>query len=602
MAHRSAAAPLRTLLPRPPPPPPVEKSHFASLLNACSNHQPQLMQIHALLLTTGLSRKNSLLTTLLSSLILLRRMPDARRLFDSMHKPRTFLWNLLIRGYVNDDLCSEALAVYARMHHTSIRPDNFTFPFVFKACAVVGAIWGGPSVHAIVLKSGFTLDVIVLTELTLMYARFGDLGAADYLFEGITERDLVAWNALIAAYAQDGHAIKALALFHRMDVEGVVPDSVTLASALSACAYLGLLGNGMKIEKRIVEEGLQRNVFVDNALLDMYAKCGNLDMMERVFSEMPRRNVVSWSSMIGGYAINGECRKALDFFSQMRAEGMQPNHVTYLSVLSACSHAGFVREGRMYFSQMTQSTSKSPPRIEHYACMVDLLGRAGHLMEAYNFISRMPIKPDSGVWGSLLGACNIHQNVELGQKVADQLFNLAPQAASYYVLMSNIYAAAGRWMDVEKVRQSMRNQGVKKVAAYSSLEANGEVHVFHGADRSHPLCARIYEVLDKLIKQLKSVGYVAKTNVVLHDVEMEEKEVLLGTHSEKIAIAFGILSLRPDLEMCLEHISMDVESKVRKSLDCASDALGFSMDVGREVCNGRTAFTFTSKSSGSRAW
>ncbi|XP_058112424.1 pentatricopeptide repeat-containing protein At2g01510, mitochondrial [Magnolia sinica] len=578
LAHRSAASVhthtrTRSNGPRSPP---SNKQCFASLLNAFSKHPTQLMQIHALLLTTGLSRKNSLITSLISALLLMGHTIYPRRLFDTLHKPRTFLWNTLVRGYVKNDLCAEALTVYDRMHRAGIRPDEFTFPFVIKACAEVAGICGGPVVHAIVIKYGLAFDTIVRTELMIMYAKFGDLGAADYVFESMTDRDLISWNALITVYAQGGHVDKALALFEGMNLEGVRPDSVTLASILSACAYLGSLEVGMWIHRQIIKQGLHKNLFVDNALLDMYAKCGSMEMAGWVFDKMCQRNVVSWSTMIGGYAINGESEKALELFSCMWSEGVQPNQVTYLSVLFACSHAGLVRQGQMYFNYMSRPGSKIQPKIEHYACMVDLFGRAGYLLEAYNFITRMPIEPDSGVWGALLGACTIHQNMELGQHVADHLFSLAPKAAAYHVLMSNIYAAAGRWADVEKIRQRMKDHGVKKVAAYSSVESNGEIHVFHGGDQSHPQCVKIYEVLEELMKQLRNVGYTPRTSVVLHDVEMEEKEAVLGTHSEKLAIAFGLISLRSELPI-------RIMKNLRICNDCHTFSKFVSKVVGREI-------------------
>ncbi|XXG51068.1 hypothetical protein AAC387_Pa02g4926 [Persea americana] len=547
----------------------LQKQQIASLLQS-SSHPNQLKQIHAFLLTTGLSIKNSLMTHLLSSMMLLGDMTYARQLFDEMHNPRVYVWNILIRGYLKNDLCTEALCVYHQMRRLGIRPDKFTFPFVLKACSQLVAVWMGLVAHAHVVKFGLSFDTIVRTELMVMYAKFGDLGSADYAFQSMRKRDLISWNALIAVYAQGGHADEALKLFDQMEAAGVAPDSVTLASVLSACAYLGSLEFGIRLHRQIVEQGLEMNVFVENALLDMYAKCGSMEMASQVFINMCKRNVVSWSTMIGAYAINGENEKAFALFSQMKDEGVRPNHVTLLSVLTACSHAGLISQGWSYFKYMAQPNSDIIPRIEHYACMVDLLGRSGYLQEAYDFIKRMPIEPDPGVWGAMLGACTIHHNIELGQIVADHLFSLAPDAASYHVLLSNIYAAAGRWGDVEKVRQRMKDKGIKKVAAYSSVQANGKVHLFHGGDRLHPQSASIYQMLEELMKQLRSVGYAPKTNLVLHDVDMEEKEVMLGTHSEKLAIAFGLISL-----------SSESPIRVMKNLRICSDCHTFSKYVSQ---------------------
>ncbi|XP_057967345.1 pentatricopeptide repeat-containing protein At2g01510, mitochondrial [Malania oleifera] len=531
---------------------PLTKQGFAKLLQIQSHSSTPttpsgLKRIHALLLTTGLSIKNSLITQLLSSLTVLGDMHYARQLFDEMHKPRPFLWNTLIKGYVKNELPVEAVSVYRKMRSVGVRPDEFTYPFVIKACAELVELWAGIAVHAHALKYGLEYVAMVKTELVVMYVKIGELGSADFLFLGMVDKDLVAWNAFIAVCVQTGYAAKSLALFRQMCTDGVKLDSVSVVSAISACGHLGCLEIGEEIYKSARKKGVDCNIIVKNALLDMYAKCGSIDLARHLFDEMPHRNVISWSTMIGGYAINGESEKALALFSRMQKEGLHPNYVTFLGVLSACSHAGLLSEGWVYFKYMAQSDDKNiQPRKEHYSCMVDLLARSGHLEEAYKFIRSLPFEPDPGVWGALLGACAIHQNIELGQHVADLLFGLAPDIAAYHILMSNMYAAAGRWHNVEKVRLKMRRKSVNKVAAYSSVEFNGQIHVLYGGDRSHPQSASIYKKLDDLVQQIKSIGYIPSTRSVFHDVEMEEKEAALGTHSEKIAIAFGLINFSPE--------------------------------------------------------
>ncbi|KAJ7942987.1 Pentatricopeptide repeat-containing protein [Quillaja saponaria] len=420
-----------------------------------------------------------------------------------------------------------------------------------------------------VVKYGLEFIAMIRTELMIMYVKFGEPGLADFLFKTMVERDLVAWNALIASCVQNGHANKALALVREMDVARTKPDAVTVVSALSACGQLGSSEIGEELYCIARKEGIDCNIIVENARLDMQVKCGNVDMAIKLFEEMPQRNLISWSTMIVGYAINGESEKALSLFDKMQNEGLHPNYITFLGVLSACSHAGLVREGWRYFNRMNNLDNKNmKPRKEHYACMVDLLGRSGHLQEAYNFIKSMPIEPDSGVWGALLGACAIHQDVELGQHVADILFELAPDIASYHVLMSNMYASAGRWDFVKKVRWRMRKKGVRKLAAYSSVELNGNIHVFYGGDRLHPQTQFIYKKLDDLFKEMKSLGYIPKTNSVYHDVESEEKEATLSTHSEKIAIAFSLINVQPELPI-----------RVMKNLRICDDCHTFSKHV-----------------------
>ncbi|KAI6699414.1 hypothetical protein NL676_013738 [Syzygium grande] len=526
---------------------PLTKQTLATLLKACSSQPHQLEQIHAVVLTTGLSVKNSLITQLLANLVILGDIQYARKLFDEMHKPRIFLWNTLIRGYAKNDMPMESVSLYGKMTSLGVRPDGFTFPFVVKASAELPDCWAGLTIHAHVVKYGLEYNAMVRNELMIMYVKFGDVRLADYLFETMIERDLVAWNSFIAACVQMGYASKALSLFHQMGLARMTPDAVTIVSALSACGQLGCLNIGNKIFESAVNDGMESNIIVENARLDMCVKCGSTHTARTLFDEMHLKNVVSWSAMILGYAVNGKSEEALALFSRMQNEGPKPNYVTYLGVLSACSHAGLVSQGRAYFNYIVDSNDQNiRPRREHYSLMIDLLGRSGHIEEAYSFIMGMPIEPDAGVWGALLGGCAIHKNVKVGQVAADKLFELGTDIASYHVLLSNMYASAGRWDYVDKVRLRMRKKCIKKVAAYSSIELNSEVYVFYSGDKSHPQSSSIYQKLEDLYMQIKSLGYISEVGSVHHDVEMEEKEVMLRVHSEKLAAAFGLINVEPE--------------------------------------------------------
>ncbi|XP_020265038.1 pentatricopeptide repeat-containing protein At2g01510, mitochondrial [Asparagus officinalis] len=550
------------------------KSAVAILLKSNSN-PAHLKQIHSLLLTTGLTHKNSLLTRLLENLIRIGDIRYARKLFDEIPKPRVFLWSTLIRAYFNDNLPFDAISLYLQMGSANVRPDSFTFPFVVKACAEVLNVRLGMAVHGQIVKYGLHENAIVGTELMVMYAKFGDSESADCVFDsggggdGLS-RDLVFWNALISAYAQNGNASRALALYRRMESDGIEPDAITLVSAISSCAYLGCLDFGRQLHSRVKER--VRNVYIENALIDMYSKCGSMDEASKVFSEMgDRRNVVSWSTMIGGYAVNGDSDKALSLFSRMKDDNVKPNSVTMLAVLSACSHAGLVSEGKKYFYSISR------PTAEHYATMVDLLGRSGHLEEAFSFIKNMPIEPDAAVWGALLGSCTIYHDTSIGQIAADELYKLAPSTPSYQVLLSNMYAVSERWDDVHKIRKHMRGNNLKKVSAYSSVELDGEVHVFSEGSRSQ--CKEIYEKLGELDGIVKAMGYRAETGIVLHDVEVEEKEAALRTHSEKLAITFSLLYSRGDDE----GVPLRIMKNLRVCNDCHTFFKYVSKALGREI-------------------
>ncbi|CAA7043635.1 unnamed protein product [Microthlaspi erraticum] len=520
------------------------------LLRTSSSKPKQLKKIHALVLTSGLSVKNSLLTQLIENLILASDMCYARKVFDEMHKPRIFLWNTLFKGYVKNQLPFESFTLYKKMRDLDVRPDEFTYPYVVKAISQLGDLSCGSSLHANVVKNGFDCLGIVATELVMMYMKFGELSSAEVLFESMQGKDLVAWNAFIAACVQTGNSGLALDYYRKMcadDDDDVRFDSFTVVSMLSACGQLGCLEIGKEIYDRARREGIDCNVIVENARLDMYLKCGSTEAARVLFEEMRERNVVSWSTMIVGYAMNGDSEEALVLFATMQNEGVRPNYVTFLGVLSACSHAGLVKEGKRCFDLMARSNDKSlQPRKEHYACMVDLLGRSGLLEEAYEFIKEMPLEPDAGIWGALLGACAVHRGVELGKKVADLLVETAPDIGAYQVLLSNIYAAAGKWDCVDKVRSEMRKLGTRKVAAYSSVEFDGKIHFFNRGDRSHPESKAVYEKLEEILKKIRDMGYVPETCSVFHDVEVEEKESSLSHHSEKLAIAFGLVNGRAE--------------------------------------------------------
>jgi pentatricopeptide repeat protein len=316
-----------------------------------------------------------------------------------------------------------------------------------------------------------------------------------------------------------------------MKLAGVKPDLKCFASVLPACANLAALEKGMEIHEEINRSEFQLDVFVENALIDMYAKCGQIDKARELFDKMCQRYVVSWNTMIGGYAVHGLGKEAIKLFEQMQQSGVNPDHVTFVCVLSACCHAGLVDEGWQYFDCMGRDYHIQPT-MEHYVCMVDLLGRAGRLDEAEDFINKMAIKHAS-VWRCLLGVCKLRNNVELGERVAERLYDLDPENATPYVLLSSIYAAAGRWDDAKNVRRMMKDRMIKKTPGCSWIEVNKQVHAFLMGERSHPQAKEISAKLETLTTELKTTGYV------LHDVEEEQEEEILCHHSNKWAIAFA---------------------------------------------------------------
>eukprot|EP01018_Ginkgo_biloba_P015578 Gb_31319 [translate_table: standard] len=562
---------------------------------------------------------------------------EALDLFQKMPKPDVRSWTVMIAAYSRHGFAERALTLFHQMQRTGIQPDKFIFASVLPACAELAALEQGMEIHEDIIRSGFQSDVFVDSALVDMYAKCGSIEKARdvfdkmhqrnvvswntmitgyaqnacvdealYLFQRMPEPDViswnamitgyaqngqidealkffqnmpkpnvVSWNAIIAGYAQNGYGEKTLKLFQQMQLAGVQPNSKTFAGVLPACTNLAALEQGIKIHEDIIRSGFESDVFVESALVGMYAKCGSIEKARDVFDKMHQRDLVSWNTMIAGYGMHGRGKEALKLFEQMQRSGMTPDHVSLVCVLSACCHAGLVDEGREYFDCMSQYY-RITPAIEHYVCMVDLLGRAGHLDEAQDLINKMPIKPNATLWRCLLGACRTHNNIELGERAAERLFELEPTNAAPYVLLSNIYAAAGRWDDTKNVRTMMKNRRVKKTPGCSWIELNKQVHSFLVGDSSHPQAQEIYAELERLSRQMKEAGYVPDTRFVLHDVEQQQKEKILCHHSEKLAIAFGLINTSPGT-------TIRVIKNLRVCGDCHTATKFISKIVTREI-------------------
>ncbi|XP_020522999.1 pentatricopeptide repeat-containing protein At5g48910 isoform X3 [Amborella trichopoda] len=328
-----------------------------------------------------------------------------------------------------------------------------------------------------------------------------------------------------------------------MQIENMRPDEVTMVSVVSACTSLGALELGKWVHHYLSRNGFELTVTLATALMDMYAKCGCLEGLLKIFHKMPQRNLLTWTSLIGGLAINGRSLEALTAYESMKEAGMRPDDITLIGVLSACSHGGLVQEGWSHFHSIKQEF-KMEPRIEHYGCMVDLLGRAGQLEKAYQFIESLPIKPNSIMWRTLLGACASHGNLELGRLVSNRILEIELDHEGDYVLLSNIYGGLGRWADKAGVRNLMRERGIEKRPGCSIVEVDGVIHEFVAGDESHPRYKEINEMVANIMKRLKLEGYVPDVSNVLFDIDNEEKEKVLSYHGEKLAMAFSLLSTR----------------------------------------------------------
>ncbi|KAJ7527655.1 hypothetical protein O6H91_16G065000 [Diphasiastrum complanatum] len=492
-----------------------DKVLFVVALKACARLAglEQGRQLHSDIIKRGFQSDVTVGNTLVNMYAKCGCTEDARDLFDKMSERNVVSWTAMIAGYAQNGLGEEALALYEQMKQEGMQPNNVTFVLLLNACASLAALEQGKQLHSEIIKRGFQSDVVVGNTLVDMYAKCGCTEDARELFDNMSERNVVSWTAMIAGYAQNGLGKEALALYEQMKQEGMQPNNVTFVLLLKACANLAALKQGKHLHSEIIKRGFQSDVVVGNTLVDMYAKCGCIEDARELFNNMSQRNVVSWTAMIAGYAQNGLAQEALALFEQMQREGTKPNEVTYISVLSACAHSGLVDQGRYVFDSLSKNHGVTPTK-EHYACMVDLLGRAGCLDDAELFINKMPIQPGSVVWMTLLGAARNHGHVEIGGRAFDRVVKLEPKNAAPYVLLSNIYAAAGRKDELAKIRNEMKDAGVKKMPGCSWFKVDNQLHAFVG-DATHPQSKEIQAELDRLVK----AGYNPNLSFVLDDLE-----------------------------------------------------------------------------------
>ncbi|XP_008785897.2 pentatricopeptide repeat-containing protein At2g20540 [Phoenix dactylifera] len=511
-------------------------------LRNCTNME-ELRQLHAHILVFSLSQSNFLGTQIINICNSNRRVDYAALVFNQVEEPNLFLYNAMIKACTQNQHCSEAISLYKQMLNrrhaqNSVLADRFTYPFVLKACAGLLLLVLGKLVHVHIFRSGLTSNSIIQNSLMEMYAKCDDLVDARRVFDEMEDRDAVSWNTLISAHARLGQMRKARALFnsmpsrtvvswtalisgytmaaqffdavevfHRMQLEGFEPDDISIVSVLPACAQLGALELGRWIHACCDKHELLQKSFICNALIEMYAKCGSIDQALRLFEEMKDRDVISWSTMIGGLALHGRAHKAIELFVEMeKDETVRPNGITFIGLLSACSHAGLLDEGFRYFDSMKEVYGIDPG-VEHYGCMVDLLGRSGCIDRAVEFIESMPVPPDAAVWGSLLSACRTHGNIGTAVKAMEWLVELEPDDIGNYVMLSNIYAAAGRWDGVAKMRRVIRSKSLKKTPGCSLIEVNNVVQEFVAGDDSNLQFGEISGMLYLLASQLGHYGY-----------------------------------------------------------------------------------------------
>ncbi|CAA7393844.1 unnamed protein product [Spirodela intermedia] len=506
------------------------------------------------------------------------RSPEgARRVFDAMPHLDVISWTSIIAAFVESP--GEALELLRAMGATGTKANAVTLSKVLSICSELRRLTPGRELHSVAVRNGLDGNSFVAAGLIDMYAKCSAIRHARTVFENIPQRDAVSWNVMLAAYFLNGQPEDASELFQRMDEEdgvaptlaswnsmiagctevgkpgqalrllaqmqdrGFKPNRITIASILRACAAMENLRGGREIHAHGLRRRLTEEVVISTALVLVYTRCGELELSRRIFSAIPRKDTVAWNTMIMANSTHGHGEEALALFREMVGSGLRPNSVTFVAALSGCSHSNLVEEGRKVFDSMLYDHGVVPD-ADHHSCMVDILSRAGLLHEAHEFIQKMSLKPTAGAWGALLAGCRVYKNVELGKTAARRLFEIEPDNPGNYVLLSNIFGAAKLWDDASEIRKIMRDRGMTKEPGCSWIQIKNRVFTFVKGDKRNPRSEEIYGFLGEVGERMRLEGFIPDTGFALQDVDEEEKEELLCGHSEKLAVAFGILNLR----------------------------------------------------------
>lgn len=561
---------------------------IASVLRACSSLKESVYlckQVHVHAIKTGIVADSFVSTALIDVYSRSGNMKEAEFLFERKGEFDLASWNAMMFGYIMSNDSQKALNLLSLMHESGERADQITLAAAAKASGCLVGLEQGKQIHAYVIKSWIDLDLCVSSGILDMYIKCGDMKSAHTVFTQIPAPDDVAWTTMISGCVENGDEDCALSIYHQMRLSRVQPDEYTFATLVKASSCLTALEQGRQIHANVIKLDYGSDPFVGTSLIDMYAKCGNIADAYLLFQRTNTRNIALWNAMLVGLAQHGNAKEALNLFKAMESNGIEPDKISFIGVLSACSHSGLISEAYKYFDSMTNKYSVKP-EIEHYSCLVDALGRAGRVQEAEKLIVSMPFEASASMYRALLGACRVQGDTETGKRVTAQLLALEPSDSAAYVLLSNICAAANQWDDVTDARKMMERKKVKKDPGFSWIDVKNKVHLFVVDDKSHPQTDLIYDKVEDLINRIREEGYVPDTDFVLLDVEEEEKEHALYHHSEKLAIAFGLISTPPsstirvikNLRVCGDcHTAIKYISKVSQREIVLRDANRFHL-------------------------
>ncbi|CAK9159948.1 unnamed protein product [Ilex paraguariensis] len=524
----------------------------------------------------GLAERNVVMyNTMIMGLLRCGMIEESEDLFHCMPDKDSISWTTMITGLTQNGLERGAVDLFRKMRSEDLAIDQFTFGSVLTACGGLVALREGKQIHAYVIRTDHMDNVFVGSALVDLYSKCRSIKYAESVFERMTQKNIVSWTAMVVGYGQNGYSEDAVWIFSEMQRKGIDPDDFTLGSVISSCANLASLEEGAQFHGLALVSGSISFITVSNALVTLYGKCGSIEESHQLFNEMNIRDEISWTALVSGYAQFGKAKETIDLFEKMLANGLQPDGVTFIGVISACSRAGLVEKGHKYFESMVEEHGIMP-LLDHYTCMIDLFSRAGQLEEAKNFIHKMPYRPDAISWATLLSSCRNHSNMEIGQWAAESLLELEPQNPASYILLSSMYAAKGKWDKVAQLRRGMRDKGVRKEPGYSWIKFKNKVHIFSADDISSPYSDQIYAELEILNFKMVEEGYVPDMSSVLHDIDESEKIKMLNHHSEKLAIAFGLIFVPSGLPI-------RVVKNLRVCVDCHNATKFISKITEREI-------------------
>eukprot|EP00250_Pteridium_aquilinum_P004435 c14646_g1_i1 orf=1160-3871(-) len=548
------------------------RATVVGILDACANLSALYKgkQVHCCLSGSQLDSDGMVLTTLINMYGKCGDMENALKAFEGLREQNVVSWTAIMAGYAQHGHSKDALQIFEKMQRNGVVPNKITYVCILDAFNSKKDLEKAKQMHACIKHSGFDSDIVVATAIVNMYGKCGSPRDARMMFDEMPERNIVSWNTMLSVYVQHGHGKQAFELFNLMSRMEETVNKITFISMLSACASEGALSEGKWMHDEVVRRGYDKDVVVSNAIINMYSKCGQVKPARNVFERISGRTVVSWSSMIAAYAQHGHGKDVLPMLHRMKNEGVLPSLVTFKAILSACSHAGLVDDAHACLNSMSQIFGLKPDS-EHYDCVIDLLGRAGSLDQVEEMISKMPVQPSLISWMMLLGAYSSQADLQRGECVANQVFEMYPECTAPYVILSNMYVAAGRDSDAERLLSRMKAKGLMEQQDCSYIEVDGKVNKFSSVDQPYPQAEEICLELRRLKRLIAEAGFEFVSNEGPVDLKDQSKDCGTCHHTETLALAFGFLSTdyRNNLfiaksgQMCCQcHLFAKLVSKV----------------------------------------